>query len=74
MCDYSKIENLPDFDKRVNLIKSWAGQVDKCMRKGKKDPYYYDLAAEWQKKINKCLAGLPLSEVQGKVKVRNGKK
>lgn len=71
--DFSVIEHLSDYEKRVALIKSWNGQVNKCRRKAVKDPYYDRLADEWQKKIDGCLAGLPLSEVQGKVKVRDGK-
>lgn len=71
--DFSTIEHLDDYEKRVNLIKSWNGQINRCQKKGLKDPYYFSLAEEWQKKIDKCLAGLPLKEVQGKVKVK-GKK
>lgn len=71
--DVSKIQNLPDYNKRINLIKSWEGQIKRCFKKEAKDPYYGLLAAEWQKKIDKCLEGLPLNEVQGKVKVK-GKK
>lgn len=71
--DFNKIKNLPDYNKRVNLIKSWAGQINRCLKKNSKDPYFGQLALEWQKKIDKCLNGDPLGECQGKVKV-NGKK
>lgn len=71
--DFSKIENLPDYEKRINLIKSWQGQVNKCLRKEVKDPYFGLLAKEWQKKIDGCLEGKPLEEVQGKVKVKGHK-
>lgn len=65
-----RIKHLPDYEKRVALIKSWQGQINRCLKKKEKDPYFGFLAEEWQKKIDKCLAGLPLSEVQGKVKVK----
>lgn len=71
--DYSKIIGLPDFDKRVSLISSWKGQIAYCHKKKVKDPYFGLLALEWQKKIDKCLEGLPLAECQGKVAVK-GKK
>lgn len=73
MYDFSLIENLPDYEKRVNLIKSWAGQISRCQKKKEKDPYFGSLSLEWQKKIDMCLAGEPLSKCQGKVKVA-GKK
>lgn len=71
--EFKCIAHLPDYDKRVQLIKSWRGQVNKCKRKTVKDPYYGELALEWQKKVDRALAGEPLNEVQGKVKVK-GKK
>lgn len=71
--DFSKIENLPDYNKRVNLIKSWQGQIGRCQKKGEKDPYFFELAESWQKKIDLCLAGAPLEECQGKVKVKGRK-
>lgn len=71
--DFSKIEGLPDYQKRVNLVKSWHGQIVRCEKKNEKDPYYHLLALEWRKKIDKCLSGAPLSECQGKVVVK-GKK
>lgn len=73
MIDFDKIKNLPDYEKRVNLIKSWEGQRLRCLKKEAKDPYFGELAKEWQKKINRCLSSEPLSQVQGKVKVK-GKK
>lgn len=71
--DFSKIANLPDFAKRVALVKSWAGQINRCLKKDAKDPYFGELAVEWQRKIDKCLNGDPLSECQGKVKVKGRK-
>lgn len=73
MIDFSVIEHLPDYQKRVNLIKAWNGQIERCLKKESKDPYFGFLAKEWQKKIDKCLAGEPLESCQGKVKVK-GKK
>lgn len=72
--DFSKIKDLPDYQERVSLAKSWAGQVDKCKRKQNlQDPYYGALALAWEEKIAKILSGVPLSECKGKVKVKGQK-
>lgn len=73
MYNYEQIKNLSDYEKRVALIQSWQGQINYCQKKKAKDPYFEFLAQEWQKKIDLCLAGAPLSECQGEVKVK-GKK
>lgn len=86
--DMSNIANLPDYQERLQLIKSYLGQwnylvakaiprserrietnrrvkrpQDKCIE------HYQNLAQGWMDKINLCLAGAPLNEVKGKVKV-----
>lgn len=73
MDNCEKIKSLSDYEKRVALIQSWQGQIDYCQKKKVKDPYFELLAQEWQKKIDLCLSGAPLSECQGKVKVKDKK-
>lgn len=69
-----ELKKYPDADIRLNLLLSWAGQADKCIRKSKlQDPYYLDLAEAWLAKCEKLLEGVPVEEVKGKVRVA-GKK
>lgn len=74
MVNCEKIRNLSDYEKRVALIQSWQGQINYCRKKKVKDPYFELLEQEWQKKIDLCLAGVPLNECQGKVKVKGLKR
>lgn len=77
--DFSKIVDFPDSDKRIQLVKSWLGQRNKCIRKSwtkskfKSEQYkkhFVNLAYAWEDKIIRCLNGESLSTVQGKVKVK----
>lgn len=82
------IQNLPDYDERLNLIKSWLGQFNfinakavpraqrriDTNRRVKRDQakcieHWENLAKGWEDKIERCLAGEPLDQVKGKVKV-----
>lgn len=72
--NFDKIRNLPDFQERVNLCKSWVGQAEKCQRKGHlQDEYYFALGQAWMEKVNKLLEGYPLEECKGKIKVKGAK-
>lgn len=69
-----ELRKYPDYEKRLGLFRSWAGQADKCIRKGYlQDNYYHELFWQWIAKCEKLLEGVPIEEVKGKVKVKGAK-